>query len=132
MTIESEFREPTAQEQALLNRLLEAEFPGRNELEPLLRRVFVKTIDEDGGLELQSQIEGTAPVVKRVPVEAEGRDEDGVMIHMELHVVNGRPIELEFYREDTQTVKKIPPPSAFEVIVLPPMPDKGWGQPAPR
>jgi hypothetical protein len=132
MTIESEFREPTVREQALLNRLLEAEFPGRDELDPLLRRVFVKTIDEDGGLGLQSQIEGKAPVVKRVPVEAEGRDEDGVVIHMELHVVNGRPIELEFFREDTQTVKKIPPPSAFELIVLPPMPDKGWGQPAKR
>jgi len=92
-----------------------------------LHRVLVRTIDEDGGLELQSQVEGKAPVVKRVPVEAEGKDEDGAVIHMLLHVVDGRPVELEFFREDTETVKKIPPPSAFELIVLPPMPEKGWG-----
>jgi hypothetical protein len=123
---ESEFRKPTDKERALLSRLLEAEFPGRDELAPLVRNVLVRTIDEDGGLELQSQIEGKAPVVKRVPVEAEGKDEDGTVIHVELHVVDGRPVELEFYREDTQNVKRLPPPSAFELIVLPPMPEKGW------
>lgn len=125
MTLESKFRKPTAKEQALLNRLLEAEFPGKAELASVLSRVLVKTIDEDGGLALQSQVDGKANVVKRVPVEAEGKDEDGVTIHMELHVVEGRPIELEFYREDTKTVKKIPPASTFELIVLPPMPKKG-------
>jgi hypothetical protein len=126
MTVESEFREPTHQEQALLNRLLEAEFPGREELAPLLRQVLVKTVDKEGCLELQSQAEGRARVVKRVPVEAEAKDEDGVVIHMELHVVEGRPVALDFYREDSEAVKRIPPPSAFELIVLPPMPQKGW------
>jgi hypothetical protein len=124
---ESEFRQPTATERSLLERLLEADFPGRGELSPLLRNVLVRTIDKDGGLELQSQVEGKAPVVKRVPVEAEGKDEDSAVIHMELHVVDGRPVELEFYREDTETVKKIPPPATFELIVLPPMPTSGWG-----
>jgi len=127
MTVETKFRKPTDEEQALLNRLLEAEFPGRGELAPLLHRVLVRTIDEDGGLELQSQVEGKAPVVKRVPVEAEGKDEDGAVVHMLLHVVDGRPVELEFYRDGTGTVKKMPPPSAFELIVVSPMPEKGWG-----
>ena len=129
MTIESEFRKPTFEEQALLNRLLEVEFPGREELVPMLRQVLVKTIDDDGGLEIQSQVEGKASVVQRVPVEAEGKDQDGVVIHMALHVVNGKPVELEFYREDAATVKRMPPPSAFDLIVLPPMPDKGRHQP---
>jgi hypothetical protein len=106
--------------------LLEAEFPGRDELAPMLRLVLVRTIDEDGGLELQSQIEGKAPVVKRVPVEAEARDEDGFTIHALLHVVDGRPIELEIYK-DGGSVKQMPSASAFELIVLPPMPEKGWG-----
>ena len=127
MTIDSELRKPTDEEQALLNRLLEAEFPGRDELARLLRRVLVKIIDEDGGLELQTQVEGKAPVVKRVPVEAEGKDEDGAVIHMLLHVVDGRPVELEFYKDGIGTVKKMPPPSAFELVVLPPMPEEGWG-----
>jgi hypothetical protein len=123
---ESEFREPTAIERALLARLLEADFSGKSELSPLLRNVLVRTIDEDGGLELQSQVDGKAPVVKRVPVEAEGKDEDGAAVHMGLHVVDGRPVELEFYREDTKPVNRIPPPATFELIVLPPMPTSGW------
>lgn len=124
--IEGEFREPTEAERLLLRRLLDADFPGRDELAPLLRRVLVRTIDEDGGLELRSQAEGKAPVAKRVPVEAEARDEDGIVIHMLLHVVEGRPAELEFFREDGASVRKMPPPSAFDLIVLPPAPETGW------
>jgi Domain of unknown function (DUF6984) len=93
---ESQFREPTAIEQAFLQRLLEAEFPGKRELAALLRNVLVRTIDENGGLELESQIEGMAPVVKRVPVEAAGKDEDDSIIHMLLHVDGGKPVELDF------------------------------------
>lgn len=126
MTVETEFRKPTEAEQALLNLLLEDEFPGRDELARLLSLVLVKTIDKDGGLELRSQLEGKAPVVKRVPVEAEGKDEDGIVLHMLLHVIDGRPVELEFYREDAGAVKKMPSPSAFELIV-PPMREKGRG-----
>jgi hypothetical protein len=117
MSVEAAFRKPTTEEQALLNRLLDAEFPGRDELAALLRRVLVKTIDEDGGLELQSQAEGMASVAQRVPVEAEAKDEDGAVIHMLLHVVDGRPIELEFYRDGVGSVRKMPPPSAFELYL---------------
>jgi hypothetical protein len=123
---ESEFREPTAFERALLARLLEANFPGRSDLAVLLGNLLVRTIDENGGLELESQVEGKAPVVKRVPVEAEGKDEDGAIIHMLLHVREGRPVELEFFREDAVRVKMVPQPSAFELIVMSPMPKDGW------
>ncbi len=125
-TAKGELREPTEAEGLLLKRLLDADFPGRNELTPLLHRVLVRTIDDDSGLELQTQVEGKAPVVKRVPVEAEAKDTDGVMIHMLLHVVEGKPVELEFFRDDGATVKKMPSASAFELIVLPPVPEKGW------
>ena len=130
MIPDPQFRKPSDAERALLNRLLEADFPGKEELGALLRLVLVKTIDEDGGLELQSQIGGKAHVVKRVPVEAEGKDEDGVVIHMLLHVVDGRPVELEFFRNDGGTVRKTPCPAAFEVIVLSPIPKYGWKSPA--
>jgi hypothetical protein len=105
---ESRFREPISSERALLADLR------------------VRTIDEDGGLELESQIEGKAPVVKRIPVEAEGKDRDGTTIHMLLHVKEGRPVELEFFREDGVTVKTMPQPSDFELIVMPPAPKDGW------
>ena len=126
LKIESEFREPTAVERALLGRLLEASFPGRDELAILLESVLVKTIDEDGGLALKSQAEGKAPVVKKVPVEAEGKDVDGGIIHMLLHVHDGRPVEVEFFREDAVNVKTMLQPSAFELFVLPPAPKDGW------
>ena len=126
MIAERQFREPTTVERALLERLLEANFPARSELAVLLGNVLVKTIDDDGSLELESQVQGKAPVLRRVPVEAEGKDEDGATIHMLLHVNEGRPVELEFFREDSVTIKTIPPSSAFELIVLPAMPSGGW------
>jgi hypothetical protein len=129
MTVETEFRKPTDAEQALLNRLLDDDFPGRDELAHLFSLILVKVIDKDGGLELQSQLEGKAPVVKRVPIEAEGKDVDGVVVHMLLHVVDGRPVELEFYREDAGAVKNMPTPSDFDLIVLP-VREKNWGNPA--
>lgn len=122
---QTEFREPTTVERALLDRLLEADFPGRGDVAALLRTVLVRAVDDDGGLELKSKIEGKAPVLQRVPVEAEGKDEDGVIIHMLLHVADGRPVELEFFREDSGTVKRVPPPSEFKLIVLPPIPKRG-------
>ena len=126
MIAERQFREPTAVERALLERLLEANFPARSELAVLLGNVLVKTIDDDGSLELESQLQGKAAVLSRVPVEAEGKDEDGATIHMLLHVNEGRPVQLEFFREDSVTIKTIPPSSAFELIVLPAMPSDGW------
>src|SRR5260221_2217208 len=129
LNVESDFRKPTDEERSLLERLLEAEFPGRDELAPMIRNILVRTIDQDGGLEIRSQIEGKAPVVKRIPVEAEVKDVDGVVIHMLLHVLDGRPVELEFFREDGTTVKRMPSPSDLELIVLPGMPEQGWGHP---
>src|SRR5690242_16508198 len=121
-----EFREPTEAEQSLLARLLRAEFPGRSELAPLLHSILVRTIDRNGSLELQTQVEGKASVIKRVPVEGEARDMDGVIIHLLLHVVDWRPVELESFREDGSAVKTMPPASAFELVVLPPAPKSGW------
>jgi hypothetical protein len=68
--VESDFRKPTDAERLLLERLLEAEFPGRDELAPMVRNLLVKTIDEDGGLELRSEASGEAPVVKRIGLDA--------------------------------------------------------------
>jgi len=129
---EPEFRAPTEIERHLLERLLEADFPGRDELAPLVRNVLVRTVTGDSGLELKSQIEGRADVNQRVPIEAEAAEGDGGegpsadIVHMLLHVRDGRPVELEFYKNNGATVKKLPPPSAFELIVLPPPPKNGW------
>jgi hypothetical protein len=119
LNVESDFRKPTDEERSLLECLLEAQFPGRDELAPMVRNVLVRTIDEDGGLQLQSEVSGEAPVVKRIPVEAEAKDSDGFRVHALLHVVDGRPTELEIYKDDGSTVKRMPAASTFELIVLP-------------
>ena len=120
MKTEQQLREPTKRERELLNRLMEGEFPGRDELRHLLGQVHVRTIGE-GYLELRSQVSGSAPVVKRIPVEGEARDEDGMVIHLLLHVTDGRPVELEMYKDDGSAIMRLPSPSAFELIVLPPV-----------
>jgi hypothetical protein len=51
-------------------------------------------------------------VVKRIPVEAEAKDDDGFTVHALLHVVGRRPIELEIYKDAGSTVKRMPPASA--------------------
>ena len=128
--IEDSFRSPTHDEYAILARLLEADFPGRDDLIPMISNLEVKTIDEMGGLALQPKVHGYAHVVKRVPVEAEAKDVDGVVVHVLLHVLEGQPTELEIFREDGDVPKRIPDPASFDLIVLPPVPsDSAWCKP---
>lgn len=122
MSANAQFRTPTISEQALLERLLEADFPGRDDLRPMIRDLQVRTIDDEGSLELQSQSSKRASVVKRIPIEAEARDEDEITIHVLLHVKDGQPAELEIFKDDGSSVKRMPSPTAFELIVLPPVP----------
>jgi hypothetical protein len=122
MKPEQHFRKPTSEERALLEHLLQADFPGRHELASIMRDILVRTLDEYDGLEIRSQVEGKAPIMKRIPVEAEAKDDDGFTIHVLLHVVDGRPVELEIYKDDGSRVKRKPSPSEFELIVLPPAP----------
>jgi hypothetical protein len=127
MKLDTEFREPTQAERAMIDRLLEADFPGKYELVQMMRTVRVKTIDEDGGLELRTESGDRAPVLQRVPVEAEAKaKDDRKSVHVLLHVVDGQPIEVEIYRNDGAQVGELPSPSEFELIVLPPPPTIGW------
>ena len=64
MIAERQFREPTAVERALLERLLEADFPARSELAVLLGNVLVKTIDDDGDFHQLAPIPAVATSVR--------------------------------------------------------------------
>ena len=125
MNPQAQFRKPTKEEQTLLQRLLEAEFPGKEQLAPMVQDMLVRPIDEAGSLELRTQANTRATLIKRIPVEAEAKDKDGVTIHVLLHVVDGRPIELEIFKDDSSRIKYMPLPSAFELIVLPPAGARG-------
>jgi hypothetical protein len=113
------FRAPSKTERAIFSRLLEAEFPGRDELREQLADAVVRTIDEYGSLEIKAEAGPSADVTKRVPVEAEAEDSDGVPVYYLLHVLNGRAIELDAYKADGASIQRPPEPRDLQVIVLP-------------
>lgn len=95
----------TVEESRILSTLLAVDFPGRAQLVEQSQDVLARVIDENGSLELVTDRTPPAPVVKRIPVEAEQEDDDGVTVHVLLHVVDGRLHELEIYREDSARLR---------------------------
>lgn len=120
---EENFRRANSKELALLKRLLEAKFPGRDDIMAMIPGLRVRPVDAEGSLELQSNSEISARVIKQVPVEAQAKDQDGFDIHVLLHVISGKPTELEIFKDDGSSIKQMPDPASFEVIVLPPAPN---------
>jgi hypothetical protein len=120
MTIEQHFRKPTPTEAEVIQRLLAADFPGRQEIVKQLDGCRVRIIDDEGSLELElSDATKPAVVEKRIPVEADAVDEDGIHVHFLLHVVKGFAKELEVYKDDGSPIRRMPSPGDLEIIVLP-------------
>ncbi|MCU1362893.1 MAG: hypothetical protein JWM55_721 [Acidimicrobiaceae bacterium] len=70
-------------------------------------------IDRDGSLKFR--INGPrAEVSRRIPVEAEIEDSDGVTIHVLLHVADGLIDELELYREDSAPIRDVVEPNNLD------------------
>jgi hypothetical protein len=115
---EHTFRDFTTHEQGIIDRLLEKAFPGRDEICEQMKKCLVRTIDEDESLEFLVQSNVKAKVKRRIPVEAEFQDADGVLIHLLLHVVDGKVNELEIYKEDGSPIIESPAPSELKVVCL--------------
>ena len=106
-------------ERAILDRLLSDYFPGRDALLAQAHDVQVRPIDPDGSLVFVPDPDAPrAEVKRRIPVEAETNDLDGVVIHVLLHVINGCMNELEVYREDSARVVRPIIPEALRTTVL--------------
>jgi len=101
---EPQFRQPTGPEFSLLTRLISSGFQGSVELMEQLATARVAPIDEDGSLHLRPTTVSLAPVRRRIPVEATYTDDDGVGVHVLIHVINGLLDELEIYREDSEPI----------------------------
>lgn len=112
-----ELRDPTDGELRLLTALLSADFPGRKELLEQLAGLKVQRIDDDGSLSLRPTNGPPASVIRRVPVEAELGDDDGVTIHALLHVVDGYLNELDVFREDGSLVRRALRSEQMRVVV---------------
>lgn len=92
----------------IIERLLEVDFPGRDVILEQINNSVVTEIDENGSLEFDVKIKTKANVKRRIPIEAEYEDADGITIHLLLHVVDGIVKELEIYKDDTSTTIKMP------------------------
>lgn len=99
-------RPPTAAEVRLLRRLALADFQANDAIRQQLGNVMVSPIDSNGSLRLIVLTGPTANVLRRIPVEGEYDDEDGVTVHILLHVVEGRLNELEVFREDSGVIRR--------------------------
>ena len=110
------FRPLSQTERDILGRLLERDFPGREEIRRQLEQCLVRIIDEEGSLEFKVESKVSAPVARRVPVEAEMRDEDGIPVRLLLHVVDNVVAELDVYKADGSPLIKELTPSALRLV----------------
>jgi hypothetical protein len=104
----SEFRPLAQWERDLLDRLLEADFPGRDEVREQLASCLVREYDEHGCLEFAVQSDVKAPVEMTVPVEVMADDADGIPIELLLFVKDGKVSELEFNKADGSPIIRMP------------------------
>ena len=128
--MDSTFRPLKTEERDILERLLQPEFPGRDELRRQLDVVTAKQVSEDGTLVLQCGPCSPAPVRCRVPTEGECVDADGGIIQVLLHVVNGVMKELEIFKVGpTKGSKIVSLPAPRDLVLFTPYGEAGvkWG-----
>src|ERR1700760_953456 len=96
----------TPLERAYIDRLLAVDFPGHAQIAEQLTCTLARRIDAEGSVELVTQSDVLAPVLKRIPVEGEGTAADGVPIYFLLHVVDSQVRELEIYKADGSSISR--------------------------
>jgi hypothetical protein len=110
------WREPREPELGIIGKLLSADFPGKEELRRQIVQAKVRTIDDNGSIEFSTLAGDEARVTRRIPVEGEYEDIDGVTVHILLFVVNGLVDELEIHKEDGSQVVKVPEPGEIRLF----------------
>lgn len=103
------WRQPTDNERRLIEKLLSRDFPGRDALRVQLEAAHVLTIDKEGSLQFRAS-GPSADVKHRVLAEGYYLDRDGVengpVVNVLLHVVDGMLNELEIYKDDGSAVER--------------------------
>jgi len=97
---------------------LSAEFPGTADLRAQLAKYLVKVIDSDGSLSIRVADSSPPRVIRRIPVEADCPDDDGIFIHVRLHVLDGLLNELEINRDDSKPVRRAVTAGDVNLVVL--------------
>ena len=95
----SDLREPTPSERRLLTLLLSSALK-RDLPADSLAGARVRTLDDEGSFSVKG-VDVQLPGERRVPVEAEAEDADGVAVRALLHVnEDDVPMEVEIYKDD--------------------------------
>lgn len=115
-------RDPTDHERQIFAELLSIPFLGRDDIERMLRTARVSQLDDAGSLAILCGERRPTATVKQVPVEGEMLDKDGVAVHVLLHVRDGKPSELEIYKDDGSPIGLPIDPKQLSVVALPPHP----------
>jgi hypothetical protein len=111
------FRQLDTRERGLIEKLLEAEFPGRDELRAQLESVTAKQIHGDGTLTLKCDSGAPSSSKYRLAMEGRYRDADGMTISIMLHLdKHGFMSMLEIYKFDLSPI--INQPSARDLVLL--------------
>jgi hypothetical protein len=116
--MDCDFRKLNDREMGLLERLLEDDFPGRDELRTQLPAITAKQIEPDGTLALRCHGGRPAQSKYRVANEAICEDSDGAMIAVVLHLnADGFMTMLEIIKYDGSAILR--PPSGRDLQLLP-------------
>ncbi len=115
--MEPGFRQLTDRERELLEKLLEADFAGRDELRVQLGALTAKQIEEDGTLSLRCDSGPPSPGKHAIVAEAVCKDADGGDMSVMLHINNrGFMAMLEIIKYGSTPI--INPPSAHNLVLL--------------
>jgi hypothetical protein len=111
------YRSLTKREEAIFHSLLKESFPGRDAIVEQLKKCKANVIDENGSLLLKTESKVVAEVKMRIPIEAKVKDEDGISIHVMLHVASGYVKVLQFFKVDGGKVIREVKPEELEVFL---------------
>jgi hypothetical protein len=117
------WRSLTTLEEAIINRLLQEDFPAVE----VLRRQFVdlqaRPIARELSVELKVDNQVRAILKTRMPIAAEYCDDEPykdlgqIHVHILLHVRGGLMSELEFYKDDGTSITRLPDVSELRIFV---------------
>lgn len=111
--METNFRPLDVNEIALLKKLLDHDFQGRDALRIQLSSVTGRQTDEHGCLELRTDEAIEADTEIGSPTEGRCEDIDGGVIVVMLHVRNGKLHMLEIFKEDGSEILRAPTAEAL-------------------
>ena len=115
------FRPLRPDEKRILDKLLEADFPGRDAIRAQITNCAVEEwADGSRSLKFKTQSDQIAQVLDRVPVEGYVDPKDGGPCDILIHVVGGKIKYLEFVTYHLPNLSSLPDPSIIRLSVRPP------------